>query len=69
MLEVQGGYSRAHLTRYMALYSSLSTTYDIRFDDPSALAQPFSFDRPVLAGQGRSTVTLRSAAAGARVAA
>src|SRR5262249_51652247 len=28
LLEVQGGYPRGHLTRYTALYTSLSTTYD-----------------------------------------
>jgi hypothetical protein len=60
VLEVQGGFDRGHLTRYMALYSSLSTTYDVHFADPSALAQPFALDRSVPLGEGRSTVTLRS---------
>ncbi|MEX2114372.1 MAG: hypothetical protein WD845_14355 [Pirellulales bacterium] len=62
VLEVQSGYPRAHLTRYMALYTSLSTTYDVHFADPSALAQPFARDRAQPLGQGRSTVSLRSAA-------
>ncbi len=62
VLEVQSGYPRAHLTRYMALYTSLSTTYDIHFADPSALAQPFARDRAQPLGQGRSAVSLRSAA-------
>ncbi len=44
VLEVQGQYGRAHLTRYTALYTSLSTGYDLEFEDPSALAQPFSAD-------------------------
>jgi len=41
VLEVQGGYERAHLTRYTALYSSLSSSYTLAFDDPNALAAPF----------------------------
>jgi hypothetical protein len=40
VLEVQGGYRRAHLTRYTVLYSSLSTSYELQFDDDSALAVP-----------------------------
>ncbi len=32
----------------------------MHFDDPSALAQPFSVDVGLLQGQGRSTVTLRN---------
>ncbi len=60
VLETQGGFDRAHLTRYMALYSSLSTTYNVHFDDPSALAQPFALDRAVLPSQSRTMVSLRS---------
>ncbi len=41
VLEMHGGYPRAHLTRYTALYSSLSSNYRLRFDDTSALARPF----------------------------
>lgn len=42
VLEAHGGYPRAHLTRYMALYSSLTTQYDFHFPgDPGALLQPF----------------------------
>ena len=45
VLEVQGGYERAHLTRYTALYTSLSSSYRLAFADQSAplalpLAQP-----------------------------
>jgi hypothetical protein len=40
-LEVQGGYERAHLTRYTALYSSLSSSYTLTFDEATALAAPF----------------------------
>lgn len=42
VVELQAGYPRAHVTRYSALYTSLSTSYGISFDDPHALAQPFS---------------------------
>ncbi len=41
IVEAYGDHSRAHVTRYTALYSSLSTTYDFEFDSTSALAQPF----------------------------
>ncbi len=60
VLEVQPGYARGHLTRYTALYSSLSSDYDLRFDDPSAVALPFSTDRQRLSGQASSAVTLTS---------
>ena len=42
VLELQNDYRRAHATRYTALYTALSTGYDIRFDDPLPLVQPFS---------------------------
>jgi hypothetical protein len=42
VVEVQGDYPRAHVTRYTALYTSLATSYDAHFDDPGALAQPFA---------------------------
>lgn len=42
ILEAHGGYSRGHLTRYTALYTSLTSGYDLTFDDPSSLAQPFA---------------------------
>src|SRR5207237_7482440 len=41
ILEVQRGYERAHLTRYTALYSSLSSSYTLAFDESNALATPF----------------------------
>jgi hypothetical protein len=40
LLEVQAGCDRAHLTRVMAIYNSLSSTYDIAFDSPGAAALP-----------------------------
>ncbi len=44
VLELQGDHPRGHLTRYTALYSSLSTTYDLEFDDATAVAAPFPRD-------------------------
>jgi hypothetical protein len=41
VVELQPGYPRAHVTRYTALYTSLSTQYDLEFSDPTALVQPF----------------------------
>ncbi len=42
LLELHGSNPRGILTRYAALYSSLSTTYDIAFPDiPSAVVLPF----------------------------
>ncbi len=43
-LEIQGGYPRAHLTRYSALYTSLSTNYALEYDDETALVQPMPSD-------------------------
>ncbi|QDT00308.1 hypothetical protein [Adhaeretor mobilis] len=40
-LELHNDYPRAHLSRYSALYASLSTTYDVEFDDLSAVSKPF----------------------------
>jgi len=40
VLELQGDYHRGHLTRYNALYTSLSESYDFSFDDRGALIQP-----------------------------
>lgn len=49
-LEVQGNYPRGHLTRYSALYTSLSTSYRLEFDDESPLAQPFAARIPMVRG-------------------
>jgi len=58
VLEIQPDYARAHLTRYTALYTSLSSDYDLKLDDPSAVALPFSPDRERLAGQSSAEVKL-----------
>jgi hypothetical protein len=44
VLESHAGYPRAHVTRYAALYTSLSTSYDLRFTDPDALALPLALN-------------------------
>jgi hypothetical protein len=44
VLETQGGHHRGHLTRYTALYTSLSSNYTLAFEDSSALAAPFAVD-------------------------
>ncbi len=44
VLELYGGYGRGHLTRYSALYSSLSSRYQMDFTEDTALALPFAVD-------------------------
>jgi len=44
LLELQGDHPRGHLSRYTALYSSLSSTYDLEFEDATAVATPFPRD-------------------------
>ncbi|MBN2217250.1 MAG: hypothetical protein JW719_07725 [Pirellulales bacterium] len=60
VLEIQGNYSRAHLTCYMALYTSLTTQYEFR-QDSGGLVQPFPTvgrraDYRPLMGQGLTTL-------------
>ena len=40
IVEAHAGYPRAHLTRYVALYTSLSTSYELVFQEQDALALP-----------------------------
>lgn len=40
VLELQGDYPRGHLTRYTALYTSLSTGYRVTMTDPGGQVQP-----------------------------
>lgn len=58
LLEQQPDYPRAHLSRYTALYTSLSTTYDLEFANLTSLAAPFpaSSDFQMLRGQGNTNV-------------
>lgn len=60
LLELQGARPRGHLSRYMALYTSLSTIYNTEFEDPTAVATPFpaavtDASRPII-GDGTTTV-------------
>jgi hypothetical protein len=57
IVEVQSDYSRAHVTRYTALYASLSTSYEFEFDNDSALIGPFPSGEAV--GRQRYEMTLR----------
>jgi hypothetical protein len=41
VIEMQPGYSRAHMTRYTALYTSLATTYELQLPDPAGQTTPF----------------------------
>jgi hypothetical protein len=61
VLEVQAGYPSAHLTRYTALYTSLSTAYEFRFECDAATAMPFPHRVPYALGPQESLVdvTLR----------
>ncbi|MCA9145527.1 MAG: hypothetical protein H6823_06685 [Planctomycetaceae bacterium] len=58
VVEAQGDYSRAHVTRYTALYTSLSSSYDLVFDDASSLAQPFSSNPDFVLGPHDPTYTV-----------
>lgn len=55
VLEAYAGYPRGHVTRYSALYSSLSTAYDLQFDSTSAMAAPFSADPTYTRGIAQSS--------------
>jgi hypothetical protein len=58
LLEQQPDHPRAHLSRYTALYTSLSTTYDLEFGNLTSLAAPFptGADFQMLRGQGVQNV-------------
>src|SRR5262249_18460031 len=59
VLELQGGYPRGHLTRYTALYTSLSTTYDANSENGTSVMLPFPADADfaIRPGQSIDTVT------------
>lgn len=46
ILEVQPGYEQVHVTRYTSLYTSLATSFEVSWDDPTAVALPFPSARP-----------------------
>jgi hypothetical protein len=48
LIEVQGGYSRAHLSRFASLYTTGRARYTISYpNDPTALALPFNNQRAI----------------------
>ena len=59
ILETQPDFTRAHLTRYTGLYSSLSTGYDLSFENESALALPFGAARVLEQPSFRDVAFLR----------
>lgn len=59
VLELHGGYARGHLTRFTALYSSLSTTYDVTLEDPKGQTLPFSVRRSRSEDESISVITVR----------
>lgn len=58
LVEQQPEHPRVHLSRFTALYTSLSTTYDLDFSNLTTLAAPFPSDNgyQLLSGQGYSSV-------------
>jgi hypothetical protein len=64
VVELHADYPRAHLTRYVALYSSLGTSYDVAFQEPTSVALPMSAGSELLRLQGRSRVRLQRMASG-----
>jgi hypothetical protein len=62
VLETHNGYPRGHLTRYTALYTSLSTTYDVNSGEQTTVVLPFSSNAEFtpVPGQSYDTVTYHS---------
>jgi hypothetical protein len=62
ILEQQPEYERAHLSRFTALYTSLSTTYDVEFENMTSLAAPFPAGNNIqlLSGLPRHDVDFQS---------
>ena len=58
LLELQPDHLRALLSRFTALYTSLSTTYDLEFGNLTTLAGPFPTkeDYQLLGGQGITSI-------------
>jgi hypothetical protein len=61
LLELQPEHPRAHLSRFTALYTSLSTTYELEFANLTTLVAPFATqkDYQLIRGQGHSSVDFR----------
>lgn len=54
--EMQGGYSRAHISRFDTLYTSLGTNFSVAFDDGGACAAPFAPDAAFTPQVGASPI-------------
>lgn len=59
VVEFQGDHSRAHVARYLALYTSLSTPYAFHFDDPGAMVLPLAVAGQAEAKFGRTNLRYR----------
>lgn len=60
VLELHEDYPRAHLTQYLALYTSLSTNYEIDFPDNDSVALPLGDISRNLRRAGSETRNLRT---------
>ncbi|MAT73402.1 MAG: hypothetical protein CMJ58_28290 [Planctomycetaceae bacterium] len=58
LLELQGDHPRGHLSRFAGLYTSLSSTFDLQYDHPTAVATPFPPDEQYELGFGDSYTTV-----------
>lgn len=54
--ELQAGYSRAHVSRFMTLYTSLGTNFSVGFDDSGACAAPFAPDASYVPDLGATPI-------------
>ena len=59
VVEVQGNHPRAHVSRYTALYTSLTTGYTVTMNDRTGLVQPLSEPDQLSALRTRDTLWLR----------
>ena len=58
-VEIYGDYSRAHVSQYSALYTSLSTGYDVDLDNPSAQSLPLGSRQATQKQRSNLPVTFR----------
>ena len=58
VLELQPDYDRGHLSRYTALYTSLSTTYDLAFDSLTTRGGAVSHQRRTSSGEAAGELPL-----------
>ena len=58
-VEIYGDYPRAHVSQYSALYTSLSTGYNVDLDNPSAQSLPLGSRQPTQKQRSNLPVTFR----------